>query len=451
MIDVSKYGWARQNIPSVTVTEPITHTFGSPVVLYQFTGEGNVTITDAEGAEVYNGTLPYIPTEPVVCESLTFTPPVASTETAEDGAVTTTYTPVTVGFLGCVGKLAQIPSVYRRTSSGMTSVAGSVDDSVYTVSLGITGFKFNGSAVSTLYVSTNLFFGFGSNAEHLQIFRRDGRSTAIYRQTVTDGDLSFCKIRFEGYTVYNNQVVKNRVIYELFLMDSGDMFLDVIQAPTSAGTYGSSNLIVGSDTTALDIPANGTTGTLLSFYRADEDGKQWTVTYAEYELPSADEPLVLLRSAEKWYSVVDGTLTEQPVESLTALAFLRYGGTELPTQETMPENPKLCAWSPFRAVPLHWKATATPVPQTMLATVDISHESIRGIRSMAADFGGDITVRASADGGATYSEPVALSDWLNADCDELYESLGDDKLLLLKFILSGTDATLVRFRITYQN
>lgn len=74
------------------------------------------------------------------------------------------------------------------------------DDSTFSTE-GLDGFMFNGIAANPLYISSNHWIGFGTGAEQLRILRRDGCSTAIYRQLgETTNGLQFLKIRFEGYT-----------------------------------------------------------------------------------------------------------------------------------------------------------------------------------------------------------------------------------------------------------
>lgn len=449
LIKAAEHGWMRGDIPGVTVTGVLQHTFPSPVMIYRITGVGSVKVSADEATVIYDGLLPYDFPEPIACDSLIFETPVTGTETAEDGTIINTYATVELEFLGVVEHFPCRIRDYFNTSSGMKSVAGSVDDAVYSVATGITGFKFNGSTISTLYVSTNHFVGFGSSTEHLKIFRRDGRSTAIYSQVVTDDGIPFIKIRFEGYTVYSNQITANRLIYELFLIGNGDMFLHIIQAPTTSGTYGSSSLTCGSTTTTLNIPANGTAGTVISFRRADSNGSAWDIAYEAYGATPEDIPLYLMEVDGKYYAAVDGALSETPAAELTALAFLEHGSETLPTAELIPDNPKIYAWTAVHSTRLKWSATANPLPQELTCTVDLSHESILGISLLAAEYSGTVELCHRVTGGS-WSDPVLLNDWIARDCAELWESLGDDRLLYLKFVLHG-GAIFTRFKITLKN
>ena len=69
---------------------------------------------------------------------------------------------------------------------------------------------------------------------------------------------------------------------------------------------------------------------------------------------------------------------------------------------------------------------------------------------MTANFSGNVTVSISLDDRVSWSEEVALADWLNTDLEELFASLPESKRLYLRFILHD-DATISRFKITYIN
>ena len=93
---------------------------------------------------------------------------------------------------------------------------------------------------------------------------------------------------------------------------------------------------------------------------------------------------------------------------------------------------------------------AYPHPSAIEAVADMSHPSILGLSLMTAEFSGNVTVSISLDNQASWSEEVAMSDWLNTNLDELFASLPESKRLYLRFILHD-DATISRFKITYIN
>lgn len=342
---------------------------------------------------------------------------------------------------------------FLNTSEDMEAISeGYNDDSTFSTS-GLEGFMFNSIDTQTLLISSNLWLGFGVQAEQLRILRRDGCSTAIYRQLgETTNGLQFLKIRFEGYTVYNNRVESNRLIFELFLLSNNDMFLNVIQTPTS-GNIGTSDLICNGQATILSIADGTGGGCQVSFYHQDEQGLTWNIVYAPYEETDTFSFAYLLRQADTYYTVDEMTLVEVPIESLTAAMFLKYGFEELPPAELLTpiSNLQMYLWKAGGTEEL-LKATvkAYPYPQTMTAVADMSHISILGIKMMTAECSGDVGVSISVDNGQSFSEEIPLTEWLNSDPEELFNSLDENKKLILHFILHD-NAALSRFKITYIN
>ena len=232
------------------------------------------------------------------------------------------------------------------------------------------------------------------------------------------------------------------------------MFLNVIQTPTSGNT-GTSELVCNNTTTQLNLVdstgAGG--GTQVSFYHQDEDGRTWNIIYAMYENTGDFSFGYLLQQNGTFYSVFENELVEIPIETLTAAMFLKYGFEEIPPPEMLTPltNPHLFLWKASGESTL-LKATlkAYPYPQIITSVIDMSHISILGIKLLTAQFSGEVGVCQSLDNGETFSEEVPLSDWLNTDPDELYNSLNETRILILHFVLHD-NATISRFKITYIN
>lgn len=443
LIDETKYRWKRGKPVDMELTEQAReYPFDSVLRIYLFEGEGTVRIyADAERENLlYAGGLPYEPEKPIACDGLTFaleSEPFAIRLIAESGESKDALDP------------------YLNTSDGMTAVSSSYSDDGSFQTDGLSGFKFNGTAAETVYISSNHWIGFGTSSEQLKVLRRDGCSTAVYRQTGTCADgVEFLKIRFEGYTVYNGRTDANRLIFELFLLSNNDMLLNVIQTPTSGNT-GTSELVCGKTATPLILadPSGEGKGTRVSFYHLDEDGNEWRVDYSRYELPDSDEPYFLLRKDGELYAVADGELTATSIRTLTAAAFMKHGSSAPPSSEllTALESPEIFCWKSAGKEPkLKDKMVAYPHPQAIASRVDMSHESILGIKMMTAEYSGNLTVSRSADGGGSFTQEQPMADFLNLDPAELYGSLGEKKLLILRFVLHG-DAAISRFKITYEN
>lgn len=439
LIDHTLYNWSQ--------TAPITVTLdsleqevnpGMPVRIYKVSGTAQVSIyEDAEKTNlVWAGNLPWEPAEPIACDSV-----YVVTDTLTDCRV--------IAEVG-VRKIDFTP--YLNTTSGMTAISSAYNDDSYYTATGISGFKFNNKSGATLYISSNHYIGFGSNTEHIKILRRDGCSTYIRRQAGTfDDGTSFVKIRFEGYTVYSNRIASNRLIFELFILSNNDMFLNMITTPTSGNT-GTSQL-VSSSTTDLSLYDGEGGGPVVSFYHKDNYGYNWDVVYADYEASTAYTPLYLVKQGDKLYTVTDGALVEIPEIELTAAVFVEYGVSEAPASEllvALGSHSVYCWSSGDTGKKLAADLVAYPHPSAIEAVADMSHPSILGMSLMTANFSGNVTVSISLDDRVSWSEEVALADWLNTDLDELYASLPESKRMYLRFILHD-DATISRFKITYIN
>lgn len=168
-----------------------------------------------------------------------------------------------------------------NTTSDMAVLRNNVaqDDGVDTVA-GVDWFAFNGAVVSNLYVSGNSYVGFGSNAEHLKICRRDCKMYYLYRQEGVIGVTKFLKIRWEGYSQYNLTNNSYALAWELFMFDDGGMFLNLVAVPSVSGYLGTSTLTCGSGTYtyAVDLA----TPVVYSFL--PQEGSKFLVTTDEYPI-----------------------------------------------------------------------------------------------------------------------------------------------------------------------
>ena len=441
LIDSTQYLWSKVPIFtfSIVAGEQLIDG-GVPVRFYRI--EGDATISLYEDAEknnlLYEGSLPVEFETPISVDSVY----VVSDKDALLDVICET------------GILKADLSPYLNSTSGMTSLASNNDDSTYSIS-NTMNFVFNGVRVSTVYVSSNNWIGFGSSSEHLKIMRRDGYASYIYYQrgSLREG-LDFLKIRYSGYTVYNSKTTANRLIYEVFLLSNNDIFINLIQTPTSSNT-GTSSITCGSNTTSLSLVdstgAGG--GKKVTLIANGENGTAYSVEYRTYQETNVDTECYLLKLEDVYYTLVDGVLTALEETELTPSLFLKYGFTEIPTGELFVtlQNPHLYFWrSDTTRKRFIANLTAEPFPQIITATADLSHESIIGITEMTAQFGGDVMVQHSVDGGLTFTEGVPLADFLNTDVVALWESAQETKRIDFRFTLYA-GASLTSFRIHYTN
>ena len=167
-----------------------------------------------------------------------------------------------------------------NTISGMTAIRDNSpnDDSTDTIT-GVSWFKFKNTAAANIYVSGNCWVGLGSVAEHVQVCRRDGKVFCIYTQEGTIGAVRFFKLRWDGYSVWNNNIASTALTFELFLFDKGDMYLNVIKVPADTAYLGTSNLI---GDTAYPIAIAAGTPVEYSFYAQDASGSTWKIVNERY-------------------------------------------------------------------------------------------------------------------------------------------------------------------------
>ena len=448
LIEQTDYLWKRGQLEDISLTAgSFAFAPEKPVRVYKFDSAdytGEITILESEDATepLYQGTLPYIPDMPIAFDSLVLVLP------EEDETLT-----ATVHLVAEIGTVKALLTPYLNTTDGMTALTSAYnDDSTYSIT-GLSSFIFNGTTASTIYVSSNHWIGFGTTSEQLKICRRDGCSTAIYYQRIELADeMEVLKIRFEGYTVYNNRITSNRLIFEVFLISNNDMFLNVITTPTS-GNSGTSELVCNSTTTSLNLNVGSADGAMVSFYHLDDAGKTWDIVYELYKQTGATQPLYLLRLEDTFYTVTDGEMVALELSEPSAVAFLEYGFEELPTAELLTPlaNPQFYLWeSGEDTTPIKAVLKAYPYPQVLSCVADMSHITILSIKLLTAEYSGDVRVQYSVDDGVSYTEEIAIADFLNTDLTVLWESLPESRKLYLRFILHD-DAALSRFKITYEN
>ncbi len=198
--------------------------------------------------------------------------------------------------------------------------------------------------------------------------------------------------------------------------------------------------------------------------QGSNDGNLWTDLYSVSDLTSgwnigvAREFLLpadlkyLIKESTHFYNVVDGELNLLSITELTANNFETFGNDEPPNAELISQlsNPTVYAWNNLRETPLNAKLYAVPPTQTLGVQIDMSHDSIRGIRSATANYAGNIGISYSLDDGETYSEEETMYEFLNEDFDSIFDNLPQDKKLYMKIYIHE-DSYLTNLIINYNN
>ena len=145
------------------------------------------------------------------------------------------------------------------------------DDGTDTVE-GVEWFRYKGKVASTLYVRGNSWIGFGENAEHLKIVRRDTDLMTLRREEGTLwGTYRFLRIRWEGYSVHGNRNDATRMIWDAILFDTGEICVRFDTIPTNSSYLAESSLVAGNGIVAF----TAITGRVISFRPKDDNGTEF--------------------------------------------------------------------------------------------------------------------------------------------------------------------------------
>lgn len=346
---------------------------------------------------------------------------------------------------------------YLNTTEDMEVLVNNVkhDDDTVTVT-GVDWFSFDGMAATSIYANGNSWIGIGKNSEQLKVCRRDGAMYSLYRQ---EGMLynyyKFLKIRWEGYSYYSSTSDTYALKYELFLFDTGDIFLNVIQTPASSSYIGTSSITSGGVTTTLNIPVSSTP--VVTLTHQDDTGSLWEASYEEIVILPPYDRKYLIQAGEKYYTIASGQLTEIEVVDLNAQVFKDSGVDVLPGEVLLSlVNPRILYWQDS-ADPLPEKTVAVqaiPKTQTVYTTEqDLSDPSIVGIKSVAVDASEGVLMAFSSERGSF--RILETGAWVDAAEDTGMSKAEVEAVTEEQWVmLMGKDVYQIRFLIpegTYLN
>lgn len=301
-----------------------------------------------------------------------------------------------------------INEILSAGTTNMTVIRNNTknDDGTDTIT-GVSWFKFNGVVASNIYASGNSWIGFGSSNEHLKVNRRDGAVYSIYREEGTLYDhYKFLKIRWDGYSRYNQTSSSYKVTYDVILWDTGDISLHMISIPTSSndGTY---SLLAGS-TYSYTVSASSPD---VTFTKTDSG---FTVSNSLIALELPFEKRYLIKSGSKYYTVIDDILSEITVSTLTSTIFLENGVNKIPDVNLLYslENPELLYWTDGdNGITKGLILSGVPtLPQLVYFNNYTLSSSIKELRIFGSS---DVLVTITTDGGNTWKY-FDGSNWVSA-------------------------------------
>jgi hypothetical protein len=278
----------------------------------------------------------------------------------------------------------------------MTEIRNNIkqDDGVDSL-IGVDWLNFIGTTASTIYASGNSWIGFGSSSEHLKVNRIDGAMYSLYREEGTLGNkYKFLKIRWVGYSRYNQTSSSYSLIYDVILWDTGDISLHMVSIPTSynTGTYS----LVASSTYNYTVSASTPD---VTFKKVDSG---FEVSNQIIELFNKR---YLIRSGSTYYTVSDGAIAEIEVADLTSAIFLNSGLTEAPALSLLAglTNPEILYWTENASATiggLTIKGTPSLPQIVYYGTQSISDDAV--ILNMEAVASDDVLFTITFDDGATW-------------------------------------------------
>lgn len=299
-----------------------------------------------------------------------------------------------------------VAKIIEAGTSNMTVIVSNTkyDDNVFEIT-DIDWFKFNGEPVSTIFVSSNSYIGFGANSAHLCINNRDGNMYYLYKEVGTYlGCLRFLKIRFSGYSRYNYNSSSYAIAYDVILWETGDIQVHMVSVPSSynTGTY----QLVAVNTHAYSVSSSSKE---VTFYY-DKDTNDYSVVY-EVSKPNPNKyEKYLIRSEGTLYTVNNEALQALGTE-LSPDLFISSGCDEMPTSDVLFKltDPELLFWQDHETFKLpSFEANITglpPAPQMLITEAyDISHETILGISNVVAIASEDVLFAVTFDDEATWKK-----------------------------------------------
>lgn len=331
--------------------------------------------------------------------------------------------------------------------SNMTAIRdGTKNDDGNDTLAGADWLSFNGNTVNNIIVSGNSWLGFGSNTEHLRVNRRDSAVYYVRREEGTVHNFyKFIRIRWEGYSTYNNMSVPYGLNYEVILWDTGDISLHLVTQPTTYndGTY----QLVADKSYAYTINSANPD---VTFYYSPETRTYQVANEMINLLPPFDRKY-LVRSDDIYYTIQDGGLQQLNDAVLDANLFQTYGFDESPAWDDISGlvDPEVLYWydSADQQPSLSADMVAMPLFQSLITNkIDLTHETILGIERATATCEGELMMAVSFDDKQTWKawsgdSWITVSDEFSGMSKSSLESITVDQW---NELFSGADGFYIR-------
>jgi hypothetical protein len=170
--------------------------------------------------------------------------------------------------------------------------------------------------------------GIGTNGEQVKVHRRDAMSWTIRREEGTIYNYyRFLRVRWEGYSQYSMTSADVKLVWDLLLLDTGDIVLHFETIPTNTSYLGECTLVTSSG----NIAFTPTVGGIVTFLHQNDTGTSFVLSQ---ELPVLLDPYnrryLITDATGALYTVEEGSLLKLSETELTAEVFETYGVQDIP-------------------------------------------------------------------------------------------------------------------------
>lgn len=325
------------------------------------------------------------------------------------------------------------------------------DDGTDTVT-GVDWFSYNGTVCNNIYANGNGWIGFGTSSEHLKVNRQDQVMYNLWREEGTVSSIRFLRIRWRGYTVYNSTSASALLIFDVILLETGDIVLYISDVPTDnySGTFTLGDLTYEKPTADRRY---------VTFY-LQADGS-YVADYAPIDLSVKK---YLVRNGSTIYTVTDGALVEV-TGTLNADLFINSGIDTIPDGALLMtlSAPEVLCWTDGEKVPT-LTATVQGMPQGTHEIIsdeaNVGHESVYGMASVEATASDGATFLLSFDGGmwmeytngswSASEAGMTASELMAVPTDAWSSVINSANNMRLKAILDGVD-TVTQVKFNFNN
>lgn len=302
----------------------------------------------------------------------------------------------------------------------------------------------NNKVCKYLYVNTHSYFGFNENKKELSIFNSDYiYFKNIWREIGTIEEYKFIKVRYEGYPIAQEEA--NRILYDVYLFETGDIFINLASTKCIYATLDNSSLVTTSNTYNLKIAKNEPYVSLYKISELNDYSVEKSIINF-HPITSVIEKM-LLGTDEGYYTIKDGEfiflsqdvvdhwddikIEPEPTEEenedgeteitipaiINANLFKKCGFLDIPTQSQLIEfyniinedsetlkNFKLLGWweDAIAAASLDININALPKPQSVTSqtvkipyTKKVNYYTAVGIEGVTIECEGDILFQVS--------------------------------------------------------